>query len=129
LRVKLNLFDTFTPDLTKPLSSGGTVTFVALQIAYYMGFSEVILIGVDHNFADTGTPNKTETRRSSVDENHFHPNYFPKGSRWQLPDLRRSEAAYEIAREAFEKDNRQILDATVNGKCPTFRKISFRDLF
>jgi hypothetical protein len=71
LRVKLNLFDTFTPDLTKPLSSGGTVTFVALQIAYYMGFSEVILIGVDHNFADTGTPNKTETRRSSVD--------FPKG--------------------------------------------------
>ena len=29
---------------------GGTVTYVAIQLARFMGFSKIILIGVDHNF-------------------------------------------------------------------------------
>jgi hypothetical protein len=129
LKTRLGLADAFGRDLTKPLSSGGTVTYVALQVAYYLGFDEVILIGVDHNFADKGTPNKTEVRTQARDDNHFHPNYFPKGVKWQLPDLMRSEMAYALAREAFEQDGRRILDATVGGQCPAFEKVSFDALF
>jgi hypothetical protein len=93
-----------------------------------MGFDEVILIGVDHNFADKGTPNKTEVRTQERDDNHFHPDYFPKGARWQLPDLVRSELAYALARQAFEQDGRRILDATADGKCPVFEKAHFASL-
>ena len=62
VKTKLVVRDYFQDDLTKPLDFGGTVTFVALQIAYYMGFQKVILIGLDHKYAEKGIPNQTETR-------------------------------------------------------------------
>lgn len=129
LKLSFGFVDTFTKDITKPIMGGGTVTYVALQIAYYMGFQEVILIGVDHNFVDKGIPNEAVERQKEIDENHFHPQYFPKGVKWQLPDLRRSELAYEQARQAFERDGRRILDATIGGKCHVFEKVKYRSLF
>lgn len=122
------LNDGFSKGITEGVYSGGTITYVSLQLAYYMGFKEVILIGLDHNFEDKGTPNKTEVR-SGDDKNHFHPDYFPKGMKWQLPDLYRSELAYSKAREIFEKDGRRILDATVGGKCDVFEKVDYKSLF
>lgn len=129
VKTKLVVRDSFQVDLTRPLAFGGTVTFVALQIAYYMGFQKVILIGLDHKYADKGVPNKTEKRMVDHDESHFHPNYFPKGVKWQLPDLLRSEIAYEIARKAFENAGREILDATVQGYCRVFKKVDYLSLF
>lgn len=129
IRTGFSLQDAFIRDPLYPLSDGGTVTYVTLQIAYYMGFSQVILIGLDHSFQDKGIPNKTEKRSANDDRNHFVPNYFPKGVKWQLPDLRRSEIAYQLAREEFEKDGRKIFDATAGGKCEVFEKIEFDSLF
>ena len=124
----LGLADNFDGDVTAPIASGGTVTFVALQLAYFMGFREVILLGVDHAFVDRGTPNKTETRTAAADTNHFHPSYFPQGSKWQLPDLHRSELAYAAARRAFERAGRRIIDATLDGKCPVFERARFDEV-
>jgi len=129
LKVHLGYKDYFSKDLAAPISTGGTVTFVAMQIAYYLGFEEVILIGVDHSFQQAGVPNLTETRAEDADVDHFHPDYFPKGTRWQLPDLERSELAYRLAREAFENDGRVILDATVDGRCQVFEKVDFQTYF
>lgn len=112
-----------------PLESGSTVTNVAIQLAYFMGFSEVYLIGVDHNFVDKGIPNSVEKRAAESDVNHFHPNYFPKGVAWQLPDLLHSEMAYKADRDFFESHGRKIVDATVNGKCEVFEKVDFYSLF
>lgn len=123
-----SLEDKFSTDLTEGIYGGGTVTYASLQLAYYMGFSEVIIIGLDHNFVDKGLPNKTEVRTED-DKNHFHPDYFPKGMKWQLPDLYRSELAYEKARLAFEADGRKILDATIGGQCDIFEKVEFTSLF
>jgi len=110
------------------LWEGATVTYVALQLAYYLGFSEVILIGVDHNFATKGKPNTTITSQGD-DPNHFNPKYFGKGFRWQLPDLETSEIAYKMARKAFEADGRKVVDATVGGKLSVFPKVDFNSLF
>lgn len=122
------LNDGFSKDITNGVFSGGTITYVSLQLAYFMGFSEVIIIGLDHSFENKGTPNKTEVR-TGEDKNHFHPDYFPKGMKWQLPDLYRSELAYAKARQVFEKDGRRILDATVGGKCNVFEKVGYASLF
>jgi hypothetical protein len=115
--------------VTRTISSGGTVTFVALQLAYFMGFETVILIGLDHSFVEKGVPNKTEVRHSERDDSHCHPDYFPKGIKWQLPDLYRSELAYALARQAFERDGRRIVDATPGGKCGVFPKSDFDTFF
>ncbi len=129
IHTKTNIFDSFCFDITRSVCSGGTVTFVALQIAYFMGFKEIVLIGMDHRFTSKGTPNRTEVRTADIDTDHFHPNYFPKGFRWQLPDLRRSEIAYGLTRRAFENDGRKILDATIDGKCNVFKKVDFARYF
>ena len=118
----------FTKDLTKRLWESATVTYVALQAAYYLGFSTVILIGVDHNFETKGKPNTTIVSQGD-DPNHFLPHYFGKGFRWQLPDLETSELGYRMAKEAFESAGRQVLDATIGGKLTIFPKIDYESLF
>ncbi len=118
----------FTHDLTGRVWESATVTYVALQLAFYMGFSTVYLIGVDHNFVTQGKPNTTVVSQGD-DPNHFNPGYFGKGFRWQLPDLETSEIGYRLARDAFQAEGRQVLDATVDGKLTIFPKINFISLF
>ncbi len=118
----------FSKDVTGRVWEGATVTNVALQLAYHMGFTKVILIGVDHNFASQGTPNTTVTS-TGADPNHFSGAYFGKGFRWQLPDLETSERGYRNARQAFEADGRQVVDATVGGKLTIFPKVDYNTLF
>lgn len=113
----------FSRDASRGVWEGHTVTYVAMQLAYFMGFSKVILVGVDHRFAASGTPNQL-VESAGPDASHFDPNYFAKGSKWQLPDLENSEVAYRLARTAFEEDGRTIVDATVDGALTVFPKIS-----
>jgi hypothetical protein len=118
----------FTVDAGQPIWSGATVTFVAMQLAYHMGFSEAVLLGVDHSFTTQGKPH-TAVVSQGDDPNHFAPNYFGKGFTWQLPDLETSEMAYHMARQAFEADGRRILDATIGGKLTVFPKVDYNGLF
>lgn len=106
---------------------GATVTYVAMQLAYFMGFKKVYLIGVDHSFSTKGTPHSI-VESEQEDKNHFHPDYFGKGFRWQLPDLKRSEEAFKLARQIFTSDGRMIFDATVNGNLDVFPKIDYRSV-
>jgi hypothetical protein len=129
LRLRLGLRDRFSTDVAQPIWSGGTVTFAALQIAFHMGFREAILIGVDHAYRDRGVPNTTAVRVQDQDADHFDPDYFPKGTLWQPPDLLRSEVAYELARRMYQTHSGRVVDATVGGHCPVFEKADFRSLF
>ena len=118
----------FSKDVTGRVWEGATVTNVCLQLAYHLGFSEVILIGVDHSFATKGKPNTT-IQSQGDDPNHFSAAYFGKGFRWQLPDLETSELGYRMARKAYEESERKILDATVGGKLDIFEKVDYDSLF
>jgi hypothetical protein len=109
-------------------NEGGTVTYCAMQVAYFLGFKTVILIGVDHNFPDAGRPNKLVTSKAE-DINHFHADYFGKGIKWQYPDLKESEKSYRIAKSEFENNERVILDATVGGYLDIFPKCEFDTIF
>lgn len=119
----------FSTDIARRgLWEGATVTYVAMQLAFHMGYREVVLIGVDHSFATQG-PAHQQVTSSGADPNHFDPSYFGKGYRWQLPDLAMSERAYSMAKAAFEAAGGSIVDATVGGKLAIFRKADFVDLF
>lgn len=120
--------ETFSEDVSGRVFEGSTVTYVAMQVAYHMGFQTVILIGVDHNFTTRGTPNATVVSQGD-DPDHFSPGYFGQGFRWQLPDLEASERAYRLAGEAFGRAGRRIVDATVDGKLTLFPKVEYESLF
>lgn len=118
----------FYPRPARGVWQGATVTYVALQLAYAMGFDQVFLIGVDHAYTAAGEPHQTVVS-PGADPNHFDQDYFGKGFRWQLPDLALSEQAYRLARQAFEQDGRVVLDATLQGKLQVFPKVDYWSLF
>jgi hypothetical protein len=116
---------TFQTDIQRPIFEGYTVTYVAMQIAFYMGFQRIFLIGVDHNFVAQGSPNDLQILKGD-DPNHFSPNYF-SNQKWQLPDLEASELSYNLARFFYSRNGRQIYDATIDGKLEIFPKITFEE--
>lgn len=118
----------FCKDIALGVREGGTVTFAALQLAYYLGFTRLIIIGMDHSFNFEGMPNEKNFMQGA-DTNHFSEGYFGFGQNWDNPDLEKSEESYRIAKEIFEADRRQILDATVEGQCNIFRKVDYREVF
>ncbi len=118
----------FSTDAARGMWEGSTVTYVALQLAFFMGFTEVVLVGVDHEFAVKGPANQIVTSATG-DASHFDPSYFGPGVRWQLPDLERSERAYRMAREHFASAGRRVLDATLDGKLQVFEKADYDQLF
>ena len=118
----------FSADASRGLGSAGTVTYSALQFAYFAGADPVILVGVDHRFAgaQAGKENVIETRKGP-DVDHFDPNYFAAGQKWGIPNLPLSEHGYRLAREAFETDGRRVFDATIDGALTVFEKIGIGD--
>lgn len=113
---------------TEGVWEGATVTYVAMQLAYYLGFAQVILIGVDHAFTSKGPAHKLVTS-TGEDPDHFDPSYFGAGFRWQLPDLDQSEVAFRLAKSQFESAGRAIVDATVGGKLDVFPKVNYESMF
>ena len=118
----------FAKDIKERIWEGGTVTFMALQVAFYLGFQKVVLIGVDHNYTTQGKPNSTVVSQGD-DPNHFTPGYFGKGFRWQLPDLNAWEESYQLARQVYEQSGREVVDATIGGKLRVFSRVEYDSLF
>lgn len=114
-----NPFPMFSRDCSISLWQGYTVTFVAMQLAFHMGFRHIALIGADHNFAVQGPANQT-VASGDKDESHFDPNYFAGGVKWQLPDLFQSEVAYTMARDMFAAHGGLVVNATEGGSLNVF---------
>lgn len=129
-RTKVNFFlsrnsEVFSHDITRGVGWGSTVTYTALQFAYFMEADPVLIVGVDHSFKADG-PAHGIARREGPDVNHFDPSYFKVGAYWGLPDLDGSEKAYATALREIQRTGRRVFDATIDGKLEIFPKISIR---
>lgn len=113
----------FARNCSMTVFQGATVTYVALQIAFTMGFKEVALIGCDHNFAAKGEPHAVAVSEGK-DVNHFDPNYFSDGDQWQLPDLLQSEIYYRLANRVYNRFGRKIYNATEGGNLEVFERMT-----
>lgn len=116
----------FAKDCSISINQGSTVTYVAMQLAFYMGFKEVALIGCDHSFATKGPANKTVVA-SKEDKSHFDPNYFSGGVKWQLPNIAVSTLHYDIAKDVFESYGREIVNCTEGGELEVFPRQSLSE--
>jgi hypothetical protein len=107
---------------------GHTVTYVTMQLALYMGFEQVILIGVDHNFNYEGPTDTWHTIKEPAKRRHFSNEYFAPGQTWQSPNLKMAEAHYAFAKMVYERFDKEIIDCTVNGDLQVFRKEKLEDI-
>ena len=112
----------FARDISLSYYMGATVTFAAMQLAFHMGFSNVGIIGLDHNFKEKGFSSQL-VEGGEIDSNHFDPNYF-KGQVWGLPDLPNSEFAYNMALDQFQMHDRIIVNCTEKSKLEILPKMN-----
>jgi len=129
LFVRDKLKPNFSIDLARQgYGTGRSVTYLAMQLAYYMGFTEVYLIGKDHSYNTTENTGKS-IKSDGKEDNHFIKGYYEPGMQWFAPDYETEEYAYKLAKIAFEKDGRIFKDATFDGKLQVFEKVDFYSLF
>jgi hypothetical protein len=122
-------FPKFSGRFDRVVYWGGTVTFLNLQLAYYVGCRQVYLIGVDHSYTvPSHAVNDVIVSRES-DVNHFHPDYFGPGYRYHDPKMWRMEQSYRQARAFFESQGGMIYNATRGGKLEIFPRVDFDGLF
>jgi hypothetical protein len=119
----------FSKNPLRCMYCGGTVTTKALQLAYYMGISEVYLTGIDFSFHVPSKKLPNGMVISQGETNHFHPDYRKEGEVWGLPDFELQERSYRLAKDIYEKDGRRILNATRGGRLEVFPKVDFELLF
>lgn len=115
----------FSHDPLMWVYEGFTVTYVCMQLAYYMGFTTALLVGVDHRFKYEGQPNECRMAEGP-DPNHFHPDYF-NGVYWNNPDLHRSEQAYRMAKLHYERAGRKIINLTPGTALEVFERKDWQD--
>ena len=124
-------FPYFSTDISRRIWVGGTVSYINLQLAYYMGFKDIYLIGFDHNYIIPKSANVVGADIISTDDdpNHFHPDYFGKGFSWHVPLTERMELCYLKAKYAFEQSEKKIINATSGGSLEIFPRIDYEKLF
>ncbi len=121
----------FSVDAARRLFCGQSVTHINLQLAYYFGFEEVYLIGVDFSYVipDSAIRRGDLILSTEDDPNHFHGDYFGKGKTWKDPKLHRVKLNYELARDMFAADGRKVLNATKGGKLEVFERADYDAVF
>ena len=125
-------FPQFSPLFENRAYWGGTVTYLNMQLAYYLGAREIYLVGIDHNYsapATGDTQQGTVITSGSQDRNHFDPGYFGPGFRYHDPMPERMETAYRKAKKFFESHGVAIYNATLGGKLEVFERINFMNIF
>lgn len=116
-------FPDFSEDISKYIIEGGTVTYMCLQIAVYMGFKEIYLLGVDHNYSVTMDAQGNVKRYNGV-KDHFSED----DNLTNIPVLYKSTKAYEKARIYAEAHGVKIYNATRGGKLEVFERVNFDSL-
>lgn len=117
----------FSTHLHHYMGQGMTVTYGAIQMAYYMGFSEVYLLGIDHNYSISLDAKGIPVINEGVKD------YF-KGSTasnqgLNLPRVAESTLAYMTARKfADRQKNFAVYNATRGGKLEAFERVKLEDI-
>jgi len=116
----------FGLDISNFVVMGGSVTFALLQLAFYMDFSTVVLVGIDHNYPKASQYERCRFTAKGNDPDHFRcPDgrpYFEEGKVFNPPELDGLTQAYKIADEVYSKTNKSIINLTPDTHLDVFKK-------
>lgn len=119
--------DDFSSDPSDHLAMSYTVTFYSIQLAVYMGFKTIYLLGVDHNYANSVDKDGMLHRGSREATSYAKGIDVPAGSGWNYVDS--TTYSYQIANAYAKGNGISILNATRGGKLEVFPRVDFDDLF
>lgn len=118
----------FSEDIPRYIGVGNTVAYTAMQLAVYMGFSKIYLLGVDHSFQTY----QDKDGNIIVDPNakdYFCDQYNQDKDQLFIPKLDISTLSYMAAQAYAESHPVTIYNATRGGKLEVFPRVDFDFLF
>lgn len=119
----------FSTDISKQINCRGTVTFTCMQIAAYMGFSEIYLLGVDHNFRRIINEDGKVVVDNSV-KDYFCEGYDEDIKDEVVHDMGNNTRTYIDAKLYCDESRKcKIVNATRGGKLEVFERIDFDEIF
>lgn len=107
----------FSEDISRKCYMGGTVTYACLQLAVYMGFKEIYLLGVDFT---------NGSKKTNASHTHF---YKENGENHCIPYISHVFNAYRAAKKYADLHGIKILNATRGGELEMFDRVDFDSLF
>lgn len=116
----------FSSDCSEKMYSGYTVTYAMLQMAVYMGFSEIYLLGMDHSYSLEEDEEKGVVKKEGVKD---HSDILGNYSAFAYGHIPMMEMAYESAKKYADVHGIKIYNATRGGKLEVFERVSFNSLF
>jgi hypothetical protein len=126
-----NKLGTFSTNIMQSLYSSGTVSYHLLQIAHYMGFSEVYLIGHDYNFKGAISKKKDLSFLKKVDNSqiYFSEDYIKVDEKKPGQAPEEMYIGMEKAKLIYESTGRKIYNATRVSYLDVFELRNFEELF
>ncbi|WP_417484656.1 6-hydroxymethylpterin diphosphokinase MptE-like protein [Maricaulis salignorans] len=125
----------FSTDFANIVYLGSTITYINLQLAFFLGLNPVYIIGCDHSYgplAKVYPPGKiriTPEVFEMLKEAHFIDNYHKVGGTFGIPYVSYQEDAYKRALEVFRGSGREVFNAGENSKLDIFPRVNFDSLF
>ena len=116
----------FQLDCSNAVHNGGTVTISAIQLAAHMGYRNIYLLGVDHNFDNVIDENGNTVINKDV-KNYFCDDYDNDLQDYVVHNLGRTTKGYYAVQEFYPKHGVNIYNATRTTKLEAFPKISFEE--
>lgn len=128
----LDLLDNpvFDPDATKDMPSIGTSAYSVIELAVYLGFKEIYILGCDMSYS-VNISREGKIYYNTTGKEHFYAekdedikltNVTPNPT-WQL------QVAFDAAADWGKKNGVKIYNATRGGMLESFPRVDFDSLF
>ena len=112
----------FAEDISKGVSDGATVTFASIQLAVYMGFKEIYLLGVDFSYKNVIKEGKLQKVKNV--QTYFNGKEYANS----FQDFDVMLSAYKKSKEYADTHGVKIYNATRGGKLEVFERVDFDKL-
>lgn len=120
MHIRKDKYYDFSEDVSKYAYDGCTVTYFSIQLAYYMGFNKIYLIGMDHNF-----PVMLDENDHIIEDKSVKMHCFDDSKHIVLNPSRVIEStfAYRSAKKFLKLHGVEIYNATRGGRLEEFTRV------
>lgn len=118
---------TFTEDFSTKVLHGSTVTNVCIQLAIYLGFEEIYLLGVDNSYPAGGKQHFNNEDEERIKETNVVSLFkVQEGIDFEVV---LNERIYTNSRIYADQHGAKIYNATRGGRLEVFERVDFDTLF
>lgn len=117
----------FSDEIAHEVFNASTGMYTAAQLAAYMGFAQIVLIGVDHHFR-VSQNDRGEIVVDSTAKDYFTDKYNEDKDKLYIPNTERSTLTYLAMKRCCDARGIRVHNATRGGKLEVFERVAFDEL-